>query len=132
MTHRYRIETSLELIIDKFDGRMDWVDVLGGVRRSTGDPEFQPGMNVVVDLTSASLKLDQFKIRRMTSAIFADPRMRFGRIAVVAQGRNQFGLAEIFGAFADHQRIFSEYRVFSEFSRAKTWLGLPEVVELRL
>ena len=132
MAHRYRIEPSFGLLIDKFEGRMSWHDVWEGILRSTKDPEFQPGMNVVADLTAADLDFGYEETRRLTSAISVVPTMKYGRIAVVAPESPQFGLARMFGTLADNFDIFAEYRVFSDFSEAQTWLGLPEDVELRL
>ena len=132
MTHRYRIEPSVHLLIDKFEGKMAWHDVWEGIQRSTKDPLFQPGMNVVADLTAADMELGYEEMGRLTSAILEVPTMKYGRIAAVAKGSYQFGLARMFGTLADNLDIFAEYRVFSDFSEVQTWLGLPEDVELRL
>ncbi len=132
MTHRYRIEPSFGLLIEKFEGKMGWEDVWEGMLRSTKDPEFQPGMNVVADLTAADLNLDHEDARRLVNATSIVPTMKYGRIAVVAPGMLQFGLARMFGMLSENFDIFVEYSVFSEFSKARTWLGLLEDIELRL
>ena len=132
MTHRYRIEPSFGLLIDKFEGNMGWHDVWEGILRSTKDPEFQPGMNVVADLTAADLDFVYGEANRLASKVSIVPTMKYGRIAVVAPQSLQFGIARMFGTLAENLDIFEEYQVFSEFSEARTWLGLPEDVELRL
>ena len=132
MTHRYRIEPSFGLLIDKFEGKMGWHDVWEGMLRSTKDPEFQPGMNVVADLTTADLDLRTEEARRLAIATSTAPTMKYGRVAVVASGTLQFGIARMFGMLSENFDIFAEYNVFSDFLKARTWLGLPEHIELRL
>ncbi len=132
MMHRYRIEPSFGLLIDKFEGKMGWNDVWEGMLRSTKDPEFQPGMNVVADLTAADLDFGYEGTRSLTYSISIASTMKYGRIAVVAPGPLQFGIARMFEVLADSFDTFDEYHVFSDFSKARTWLGLPEDVELRL
>ena len=132
MTHRYRIEPSFGLLIDKFEGKMGWHNVLGGILSSNEDPKFQLGMNVVADLTAADLDLGSEELDNLTFAISLVPTMKYGRIAVVTQGSVQFEIARAFGTLADELDIYAEYRVFSSFSEARSWLGLPENVELRL
>ena len=132
MTHRYRIEPSFDLLIDKFEGAMGWHDVFGGILRSTKDPQFQPFMNVVVDLTDADFDFGHEGQRRLSSSISMVSAMKFGQIAVVAPESLQFGLARMFGMLSEDVAIFAEYHVFRVFSETRTWLGLPEDVELRL
>ncbi len=132
MTHRYRIEPSFGLLIDKFEGKMGWNEVWEGMLRSTKDPEFQPGMSVVSDLTTADLDLKHVEARKLAIATSTVPTMKYGRVAVVAPGTLQFGLARMFGMLSENSDIFAEYNVFSDFSKARTWLGLPKDVELRL
>ena len=132
MTHKYRIEPSFGLLIDKFEGKTGWNDVLEGILRSTKDPEFQPGMNVMADLTAADLDFGYEEARRLTHEISVVPTLKYGRIAVVAPRSLQFGIARMFGVLLEDFDILAEYRVFSDFSEARTWLGLPEDVELRL
>lgn len=132
MTHRYRIESPVGLIIDKFQGRMAWQDVLEGILRSSKDPEFQPGMNVLADLTAVDLDFGYEGVRALTFEISRSPKLRFGKIAVVAPASLQFGLARMFGMLADDYDIIADYKVFSNFSKARAWLGLPSDIELRL
>ncbi len=132
MTHRYKIEPSFGLLIEKFEGKMGWNDVWEGMLRSTKDPEFRPGMNVVADLTTADLDLRIEKARELAIATSTAPSMKYGRVAVVAPGTLQFGLARMFGILSENSDIFAEYNVFSDFSKARTWLGLRQDVELRL
>ena len=100
MTHRYRIEAAAGLLIDKFQGKMGWQDVLEGIMESSGDPEFRPGMNVLADLTAVDLDFGYDGVRALTFEISRSPNMKFGQIAVVAPGSLQFGLARMFGVLA--------------------------------
>ncbi len=132
MAYRYRIEPSFGLIIDKFDGKMGWHDVLEGIQKASKDPEFRPGMNVVADLTDAELDFGFEGARSLAASTSDVSTMKYGRIAVVAPGPAQFGLARMFGTVAENSDVFEEFRVFTEFSKARTWLGLPEDLELRI
>ena len=132
MTHRYRIESSFGLLIDKYEGKMEWHDVWKGVLRTAEDPEFQQGMDVLADMTAADLDFGYEGARSMALEISMVPTLRYGRIAVVAPGALQFGVSRMFGMLLETFDIFAEYRVFSDFSKARTWLGLPKDVELRL
>lgn len=132
MAHRYRIEPALGLLIDKFEGKMCWRDVLEGIQTSAKDPKFQPGMKVLADLTAADLDLQYKGTRLMADGVALTPAMKYDRIAVVAPGSLRFGIARMFGMLLDNRDIVSEYRVFSDFSEARTWLGLPKDVELHL
>ena len=111
---------------------MGWHNVLEGILSSNEDPEFQLGMNVVADLTAADLDLGFEELDKLTFAISLVPTMKYGRKAVVTQGSFQFEVARAFGKLADELDIYAEYRVFSSFSEVRSWLGLPENVELRL
>ena len=132
MAHRYRIEPSFGLLIDKFEGKMDWQDVFEGILTSAKDPEFQPGMNVLADLTAAELDFGYEGASQMAIKVSKALTMKYGRIAVVAPESLQFGVARMFGMLLDNFDILVEYNVFPDFSKARTWLGLPKDVELCL
>ena len=117
---------------DKFEGKMGWHDVWEGILRSAEDPEFQAGMKVMADLTTADLDFGHEGARHLAFEVSKAPTMKYGRIAVVAPRSLQFGIARMFGILMDEFDIYAEYSVFSDFSNARTWLGLPENVELRL
>ena len=132
MTHRYRIEPAVGLLIDNFEDPMDWRDVWNGMLRSIGDPAFRPGMNVVADLTRAHIDLRIEDARNLAVATSGAPTMKYGRVAVVAPDTLQFGVAQMFGLTAEQYEIFGAFQVFANFSEARKWLGLPEDFELRL
>ncbi len=132
MTHRYRIESDLGLLIDKFEGKTGWDDVWEGILRSAKDPEFRAGMNVITDMTAADLDFGSEEAHRLVFEISAVPTMKYGRIAVVAPGAAQFGIARMFGALAEKYDFFDDYRVFSDYPEARAWLGIPDEAELAL
>jgi hypothetical protein len=132
MAHRYRIDPSLGLVIDKFEGKMNWQDLWEAMLRSSTDPEFRLGMNVVADLTAAQLDLAYPDARNLAMEISGTPAMKYGRVAVVAPEALQFGIARMFGVPMAELQISGEYRVFSDYSEARSWLGLPEDLELGL
>ncbi|MBL6935798.1 MAG: STAS/SEC14 domain-containing protein [Alphaproteobacteria bacterium] len=132
MPYRYEIRPSFNLIIDKFDGEMAWEDVFEGLQKCSKDPEFRPGMNVLGDMTTAAMDLRYEGMRRLTDSMSAAPTMRYGRVAVVAPESLQFGIARMFEPLSDKYNIVGEFRVFSDFSKARAWLGLPEDLDLRI
>jgi hypothetical protein len=132
MAHRYRIDPSFGLVIDKFEGKMDWHDLWEGMLRSSTDPEFRLGMNVVADLTTARLDLAYQDARTLALEVSGTPTMKYGRVAVVAPKALQFGIARMFGVPLADRELLGEYRVFSDYSEARSWLGLPEDLELGL
>ena len=131
-TYRYRIEPSLGLLLDRFEGKMGWHDLWEGTLESAEDPEFRPGMNVVTDLTDAELDLGYKEMSTLVSMTANAPTLRYGRIAIIAPGRLRFGLSRMYELLSDELGIHNELRVFSDFSEVRTWLGLPEDVELHL
>ncbi len=132
MAYRYRIEPSLGLLLDRFEGKMGWHDLWEGTLESAEDPEFRPGMNVVTDLTNAELDLGYKEMRELVSATVNAPTVRFGRVAIIAPGPLRYGLARMYDALSEEKGLYHELRIFSDFWEARTWLGLPEDVELRL
>ncbi len=92
----------------------------------------KPSMNVVADLSAAEFDFAYEGARKLAIEISTAPTMKYGRVAVVAPRTHQFGIARMFGMLAENSDIFAEYRVFSDFSEARTWLGLPEDLDLRL
>ncbi|MDX1483990.1 MAG: hypothetical protein R3229_05870 [Alphaproteobacteria bacterium] len=132
MTHLYRIEGDLGLLIEKFDGRMDWRALWEGMLESTKDPGYRTGFDVVSDMTTADLDLGSEDAKRLAEKTIGEPTMKYHRVAVVAPGLLQFGIARMFGMLSDDTDVFSAYRVFTDFSDARAWLGLPEELGLRL
>lgn len=132
MTHRYRIEPDLGLLIAKFEGTIGRDDVWNGILKSAHDPVFQPGMNVILDMTTAELDFGTEEAHRLVFEISTVPTLKYSQIAVVAPGAAQFGIARMIGALAQKYDFFDDYRVFSDFSQARAWLELPDEVELVL
>ena len=120
------------LLLDRFEGKMGWHDLWEGTLESAEDPEFRPGMNVVTDLTDAELGLGYKGMRALVSETADAPTVRYGRVAIIAPGPLRYGLARMYAALSEVSGLHNELRVFSDFSEARTWLGLPEDLELRL
>jgi hypothetical protein len=132
MVHRYKIDPSVNLLIDKFDGRYEWRDAFAGIMTSTVDPKFRSGMDVVVDLSTADQDFDFNDANSMAVQISEVPDLKFGRVAIVAPSALQFGIARMFGSLAEDRDIFADFRVFSNFSDARAWLNLPSDFEFHL
>ena len=130
MTYQYRIDTSLGLILERFEGKIGWHDVWEGTIESAEDPEFRPGMTVVTDLTDAELNFGYEGMRELVSRDANAPNVRLGRVAVIAPGPVQYGLSRMYEMLSNEFRIHDKFRVFSDFSEARTWLGVPKDVEL--
>ncbi len=120
------------LLLDKFEGKMGWHDLWEGTLESAEDPEFRPGMNVVTDLTDVELDLGYEGMSAIISMTANAPTVRYGRVAIIAPGRIRYGLSRMYELLSDELGIHHEIHRFSDFSEVRTWLGLPEDVELRL
>ena len=132
MTHLYRIEGDLGLLIEKFDGRMDWRALWEGMLESTKGPGYRTGLDVLSDMITADLELQPGDAKKLAQSTIREPQMKYGRLALVTPGLLQFGIARMFGMLPDDTDAFSAYRVFTNFSDARAWLGLPEELGLRL
>ena len=69
-------------------------------------------------------------MRKLVSETANVPKVRLGRVAIIAPGPVQYGLSRMYETLSNELGIHDKFHVFSDFSEARTWLGLPKDVEL--
>ena len=86
------------------------------------DPACPRDADVLLDLTEMSLAIPKFDEIRSAAARADDAsrRVRFGSCAVLVGNEAMFGMARVFGAFAN--RAFPRISVFRSREAAEEWL----------
>ena len=126
MKYRYRIDPSNNLIIDKFEGNLCPNAMLNSLQLASQDPDYKLRMDVLSDMTEARLDMENQDIRQLAGTMSPIPNLRYNRIAIVTSEKLQYGLFRMMGSVSDVFDIYNEFQVYSDFSQAKKWLGLPD------
>ncbi|MEH6477215.1 MAG: hypothetical protein V7727_16100 [Sneathiella sp.] len=132
MNYTFQIKPCHNLVLDKFVGKTSQREFFEAIQKSSFDPEFRVGMDVLADMTQIELEFGHEGARALVSQISKTPKMEYGKIALVISTTLQFGITRMFGLIAEEKGVFSEYQVFRDFSEARNWLGLPEDLELEI
>ena len=122
------IETSIDpdrgLITHVASGDVTPEEIARAADRTLADPDFEPGMDALVDLRDASLAAltsDDLRdmVRHARSRI---PRRGSGfRAAWVAPRDLEFGLVRMLEVFMED--LPSEHRLFRDINEARRWLA---------
>ncbi len=121
----YEIVEDSGVIIASAVGQFSGAIWLEARKRMFEDPDFRPGLNVLLDLSRA--ELDEAKKEKTAEGAqkFGDHASRIGhiRFAVVAKSDLAFGVSRAWGAWLSSAG-FVEVNVFRDMDAARDWLGL--------
>jgi hypothetical protein len=99
-------------------------DVRSYLQDLLGDPRWRPGMDLLVDVGAADVAdLTSTDIMRFAE-LFAEhgTQMGGGRHAIVASDPVRFGLARMWGTYAESSGAAFTSAVFDSVERAREWL----------
>ena len=123
----FREDRAARVRVTTISGAITDAELLDAYARVLASPEFDPTLDVLVDLsgvTRADVTADGLRvIAGFVAAAAAELRER-PRVALVAPPSPLSHLAEHYVAAAEAQRARVEYRVFSDVAGAREWLGL--------
>ncbi len=132
MNYRYRIEPSYGLIVDKYDGKVTLDDLFSSFKTCASDPDYRVRLNIISDMSTADPDFTIDELRKLAAIMDPDPPMKFSKIAMVAPETLKFGLFRMMGAVSEIFNIYEEFHVYSNTSEARSWLGLPEELDLEI
>jgi hypothetical protein len=122
MTIHYRIDASSNRISTRVFGEVTIDEALQHFDELSVDPSYEPGLDVLLDLTDCETLLDVDKIRTVAARVTADlSTLRFGRMAIVVASDALFGMLRMFHTLSES--AFSEAQIFRDCDGAIQWLG---------
>jgi len=104
-------------------GPVTFDEVVRNFRWYISQPEFQPDMDVLVDLREATLELTLEQLREVTRT-FEHHREQRGqnyKLAIVTSTAVTYGQSRQFDAFSHSSPVF--IGVFEDIEAARKWLG---------
>ena len=113
--------------VTTISGAVTDAELLDGYARVLASPEFDPTLDVIVDLsgvTEAHVSAEGLGVIAGFVAAAAAELRAPPRVALVAPPSPLRRLAEHYVAAAEAQRARVEYRVFGDVAGARAWLGL--------
>ena len=118
----YRIDRTRRVVLARGYGPVTETDLTGNRERLSADPDFDPALNLLYDLTEATGvgASPVFPQSFAARSIFADASKR----AVVAGDDSVFGVARAFLAWGAESS--ANIRVFRNIDEARRWLALDQ------
>jgi hypothetical protein len=108
-----------DITIATCEGDLDVQDAKAGAEAIWADPVLR-GCPVVIDFRQARLSASASEVRALADFILSEqPSKGTPRLAFVASGDLNFGLARMFAAYRDHPS--TEVAVFRDFHEAVAW-----------
>ena len=118
----YEIDPVKHVVHCRASGTLTNQELTDHYRKIAVDPAFDPHFDQLADLGPVErFELDASTIRREALETVFDAT---ARRAIVAPSDVGFGLARIYGSYAELAP--QNVRVFREMSEARHWLGLPD------
>ena len=129
---KYRFDLSLNLFIERFEGRIDRDGIMEWVKKISEEHEYKPGMNLLTDMSDCQLEIDFQGMHDFCTELLNQPNLKVNRLAVIAPEPLQFGISRMYQMLVEESDIHREMRIFSSLSEACEWLGLPGDFDLGL
>lgn len=117
------LDPSLNLITQTVTGNLILHDFIKAFHTAMSHPDFKTGMNVLWDLTDASLVLTEtMDLHQMIKFIQfnQDKRGENFKLAMVVNSKLDYGISKMYEAFGE-KLPFSK-KVFYDIREAKNWL----------
>jgi hypothetical protein len=122
MTIHYQIDASTHRITTRAFGEVAIDEVLQHFDELSADPNFEPGLDVLLDLLDCETVPDADEIRLAAARVTADlSTLRFGRLAIAVASEVLFGSLRMFHTLSES--AFTEAQVFRDRDEALQWLG---------
>lgn len=118
------LDQKLNLITQTVTGDLVLQDFIKAFKTALDHPDFKKGMNVLWDLTNASLaKAEISDMHNMVMFIqfHIDKRGKDFKLAIVANSKLDFGLSRMYEAFSE-VLPFSK-KVFYDIKKAQKWIN---------
>lgn len=124
MPVEYRIDREHSLIRVEVSEGPDLLQITETVQRLLSDPEFRPGLQILVDHSKTNVPVTTEAVKA-TPMLFAQLGQRLGafRCAVVVPDDAPYGMTRMTEALADSGP--AEVRAFRSLEEAEAWLGEP-------
>ena len=119
----YEIDRDRRLVRTRCAGAVTMAEVLGHFDELERDPARPERLDVLLDLTGSTTLPGSDQLRTVAARISAVRTPRFGRMAIVADRDSMFGMARMFGVFAE--AYFTASKVFRDLPEAERWLSEP-------
>lgn len=115
------------LVVRKLTGEVSVDEIIASFAATICRPDYQPGMNTLVDLTAYTHQNDTADMRKIADFFLAHrDRVKGARAAVVVSQTVSFGMVRMLQTFLDRTQMLLE--VFYDLGEARAWLGLdPEL-----
>ena len=129
MRPTYTIDLEQGCVFVKWIGDVTAEDIIAFKDELKQDPDHRWGLNRLVDLRQAKLRLPNDKIRRMIlQNVVRHDAIEGHRKAAMLVGRDrEFGDSRVMHAMSDPTD--TEIRPFRQLDEALAWLELPEVLD---
>ena len=117
----YRVDPFTRLLMITAEGALTQEERLAGMQAWMSDPDFEPGLNTLFDVTASTSTPTMAELRQIVDAVNRRAAA-IGRIrlAVVTARPITFGVARQFGALAEPGPI--QVEVFTSREAAIAWL----------
>ncbi len=125
----YRIDRESATVLYRSEGDVAEEDMIKISRAVVQDPEYEAGMNGIVDLRSVSpdLNISADGLRELSefNRVLSVHHNRT-RMAIVADTDLMYGFARMLQTYSDD--LPSDYSVFRDMAEACDWLGISTAV----
>jgi hypothetical protein len=119
----YTIDAAQSLIRTVCTEPLMFEEVLEHFDELQADPRCPERPVVLLDLTGVTSFPMSGQVRDVAARVGKVKGIRFGRVAIAASHPAMFGMARVFGVFAEAH--FGDSRVFKKLAEAEAWLKKP-------
>ncbi len=120
MAHSVRIDSLRRLVVARFQGAIDFDDVMAWLESLHDMPDYHPAYMAVVDMRAISLKQSRAEKAEELARYMVDTHLSTGRWAVIVSGPVATALSVLYQTIASAQHPIG---IFSTRDAAAAFLG---------
>jgi hypothetical protein len=117
----YQLDPQAGFVHTRCVGAVTFDEVAAHFRELENDPALPASLDVLLDLSGTSSLPESAQLRSVAGEIGRlEPRVAWGRCAIVAESDVLFGMSRMLEVFSEQQ--FRQTRVFRKQADAEAWL----------
>lgn len=122
MKYEFFMDKDRNLLLERLEGEITFQNLRDAIQESFQHPDWRKDQNVLCDLREATLAISSDEMSSIVRSYSPDDQA--SKLAMIVSRDLEFGMSRMFEIISEDTTIWKEYKIFSDITEAKQWLGI--------